>query len=189
MEVIRSKVGFKNCFVVPSKGKSGGLAVLWHDYVNIKVCNYSFFHVDFLVEGTPKLRFTLFYGSPVSTSRHRSWDLLRKLNKLSDLPWCIFGDFNEVLRSSEVSRLYSSRLRQIDCFRSAVKECKLYDLKYKGGSNHRKGDAETRSRLDRTQGQDSFGSKECGQGMTIIRKQCATHGQLYKDKEDIWLKN
>ncbi|KAL9686417.1 hypothetical protein QQ045_023875 [Rhodiola kirilowii] len=49
-------------------------------------------------------RFTLFYGSPVAHRRSKSWDLLQRLKGMFHLSWCIFGDFNEITKRSEISR-------------------------------------------------------------------------------------
>ncbi|KAL9666155.1 hypothetical protein QQ045_000479 [Rhodiola kirilowii] len=98
-------------------------------------------------------RATLFYGAPQSSLRSRSWDLLRQLKGLSSAPWCILGDFNEVLNFSEASQNASRRTSAILQFRSAVEDCDLSDLGFKGYqftySNRRKADSETKCRLDR----------------------------------------
>lgn len=43
----------------------------------------------------------MFYGFPERERRKASWDLLRHLSSVSQLPWCAFGDFNDLLFSSE----------------------------------------------------------------------------------------
>jgi exonuclease III len=45
-EYIRSRLGFSYCFVVPSLGRSGGLALLWQADVDVTITNYSQNHID-----------------------------------------------------------------------------------------------------------------------------------------------
>ncbi|CAM8950433.1 unnamed protein product [Rhodiola kirilowii] len=155
LEGVRCKLGFRGCFVVPSRGASGGLALLWKEELDLSVQSYSFYHIDFLVTINNTTRFTLFYGSPVVNNRWRSWDLLRRLHVNSDpnLAWCIFGDFNEVLKSSEVWRCTPQKRRGIEQFRKVISDCFLMDIGYYGYkftfSNKRQGVEEYRSRLDR----------------------------------------
>ncbi|KAG2690049.1 hypothetical protein I3760_09G168900 [Carya illinoinensis] len=45
-------LGFKNCFVVDSFGRSGGLAMLWKDDVNLHILNYSPHHIHALIRNS-----------------------------------------------------------------------------------------------------------------------------------------
>ena len=40
MEKIKNKIGFANGLMVPSKGRSGGVALLWTREVNLDINNY-----------------------------------------------------------------------------------------------------------------------------------------------------
>jgi hypothetical protein len=46
---------------------------------------------------SPWFRITFVYGEPRVEKRHLMWDLLRRLRCVSDLPWLVMGDFNEVI--------------------------------------------------------------------------------------------
>ena len=46
MEIIRVKVGFDYAFTVPSVGRSGGLALLWKQEVDVSIRNFSQHHID-----------------------------------------------------------------------------------------------------------------------------------------------
>ncbi|KAL9682691.1 hypothetical protein QQ045_014497 [Rhodiola kirilowii] len=106
-----------------------------------------------MVHTSVPFRATLFYGAPKASLRYKSWELLRKLAGLSLVPWCIFGDFNEILSFSETSQTAVWRGSALAQFRSVVDECNLFDLGFKGCrftySNKRQDGAETRCRLDR----------------------------------------
>lgn len=52
-------------------------------------------------EGTRvKWRFSSFYSYLEVFNRYKSWALLRLLLAKSNLPWCVGGDFNDLLRQS-----------------------------------------------------------------------------------------
>ncbi|CAM8915895.1 unnamed protein product [Rhodiola kirilowii] len=152
-EHIRLKVGFQSCFCVPAQGKSGGLALLWKADIDVCLMTFSFYHIDFIIRSTSTFRVTLFYGSPQGHLRYKSWELLRQLKSLSALPWCVVGDFNEVLRESECSNFPPYRKSSMDQFKRVLCDCDLFDLGYKGNkftySNRRQGPAEVKCRLDR----------------------------------------
>ena len=42
-------------------------------------------------------RLTSYYGFPERGRRRDSWALFRSLRPTFDLPWCCFGDFNDML--------------------------------------------------------------------------------------------
>jgi hypothetical protein len=49
MERIRIKTGFDNAFAVDSRGRSGGLALLWNDELCLEIHNYSWNHINAVV--------------------------------------------------------------------------------------------------------------------------------------------
>ncbi|CAM8934187.1 unnamed protein product [Rhodiola kirilowii] len=150
---LKMKLGFRNSFTVSCRGKSGGLAVLWADDVNLSICNFSRWHVDMVVMDNSPFRLTLFYGDPVTTKRKFSWDLLRRLRGLMNLPWVVLGDFNEVLSNEEIKGLKLRHNWQMNNFKEALGDCGLSDLGFRGFpftfSNRRVGEKEFRARLDR----------------------------------------
>lgn len=60
------------------------------------------YHIDGCVEDPVSSHITLFHRSPYRHLRNRSWDLLNRLANMSNKPWLVFGDFNEVFFSWEV---------------------------------------------------------------------------------------
>ncbi|CAM8911363.1 unnamed protein product [Rhodiola kirilowii] len=152
-EWLKFHLGFRNCFAVERRGLAGGLALLWNEEIDVSIQNYSSFHIDANVRGEEEFRATLFYGAPVVSSRLFSWALLRRLHSLSNRPWMVFGDFNEVLYSSEVKGGRGRHNWQMTNFRLALEDCGLSDLRCEGCqfsySNRRKGPAEVQAKLDR----------------------------------------
>ena len=66
MEKRKKNVGFINGLIVPSVGRSGGLALLWRKDITVDIQSYSDRHIDAIVtEGSGfKWRITGFYGNP-----------------------------------------------------------------------------------------------------------------------------
>ena len=73
--------------------------MLWEDSVKVWVDSFSTYHIDVIVNGgtTDAWQLTGFYGEPDTSSRDERWNMLRMLSSKPHLPWCCFGDFNELL--------------------------------------------------------------------------------------------
>ena len=75
--------------------------------------NYSKYHIDSIIDGNLENAWQLigFYGKLDTNHRTECWNTLRMLNSKPKLPWCFFGDFNELLevedKSGGTSRAYS----------------------------------------------------------------------------------
>lgn len=65
--------------------------------------SYSQNHIDvcFFGNNIASRRLSCFYGFPETKRRKSSWDLIRLLATGSQLYWCIFGDFNNLLHPSD----------------------------------------------------------------------------------------
>ncbi|KAL0433823.1 UNVERIFIED_CONTAM: hypothetical protein Slati_2716600 [Sesamum latifolium] len=89
---------------VDSKGKSGGLILLWRKDMNVILHSFSDAHIDVGVaseDGSGGWRFIEIYGHPEATHRGNTWHLLRTLSSASLRPWLCIGDFNEILNPHE----------------------------------------------------------------------------------------
>lgn len=77
-------------------------------------------------------RYTGFYGCPEKERRRESWDLLRELYARSSLPWCVIGDFNDMMLVTEKrgGRQHLSSLLQ--GFTQTIEDCGLLDLGFVG---------------------------------------------------------
>ncbi|KAL9659136.1 hypothetical protein QQ045_018647 [Rhodiola kirilowii] len=150
---LRSKLGFKGCISVDSRGRAGGLALLLTDKVEIDLVSLSKSHIDVVVKGDLEFGLTLFYGKPKVHERTESWDLLRRLKKEAGRPWAVMGDFHEITFSWEMEGVRDRQVCQMKHFRDCLEECDLTDLGFRGTPftflNRRKDDQEVRARLDR----------------------------------------
>lgn len=100
---IADQLGFNNVFTVDKIGRSGGMAVLWNRKVECQVIDSTRNHIDLHVmeNSVAVWRLTCYYGYPERSRRREAWDMLRKLSENVNLPWCIFGDFNDLLYDAD----------------------------------------------------------------------------------------
>ena len=132
MEKIKFKLGFSNGLLVPSQGKSGGLALLWSKDVKLEIKSYSQHHINATItehESNYTWRFTGFYSHSESHTRKESWKLLFYLNNQFSLPWFYCGDFNEILFLSKKSGGPQRTQCQMEGYRDAVNDCDFQDLR------------------------------------------------------------
>ena len=135
MEKIKFKLGFTNGLYVQSRGRSGGLALLWSNDTNLEIKSYSNHHIDAIIteaDNGLSWRFTGFYGYLETHLREESWKLLFYLNSQFNLPWFCYGDFNEILSMIEKSGGVQRSQTQMDGFRRIVNQCGFKDLGYCG---------------------------------------------------------
>ena len=52
MEKIKNRIGFANGLIVPSRGRSGGLALFWNCGISLDIKSYSGNHIDAFVMET-----------------------------------------------------------------------------------------------------------------------------------------
>lgn len=128
IEIVKKELGFDLCFWVDSMGKSGGLALVWFNQLDITMLSFSKGHIDISVEDiNVKWRLTGFYGNPDQGKRKESWTLLERLSKVSNLPWIIGGDFNEIMFAEEKEGGAPRKTRLMDSFRETIDNCILVD--------------------------------------------------------------
>uniref|UniRef100_A0A803PF28 Reverse transcriptase domain-containing protein n=1 Tax=Cannabis sativa TaxID=3483 RepID=A0A803PF28_CANSA len=135
MELIRIQLGFEGCFLVDSKGKSGGLALLWTKEYSVHIKSYTSSHIDALVENDLGFcwRFTGFYGSPDPGGRMESWKLLDRLKSMFSCAWICGGDFNEIINQKEKKGGGPKPNYLMKNFRLAISKCLLSELHAEGG--------------------------------------------------------
>ncbi|KAL0352330.1 UNVERIFIED_CONTAM: hypothetical protein Scaly_1621700 [Sesamum calycinum] len=119
---------------VPSRGKSGGFALLWPKQVYF-LQSFSHHHIDVsiqLVDSPLWWRFTGLYGEPDTGQREITWNLLSRLHDQSRRAWLCAGDFIEILDQSEKFGGPPRPIWQIRKFREALDQCDLVDLGFTG---------------------------------------------------------
>ncbi|XP_074305800.1 uncharacterized protein LOC141641022 [Silene latifolia] len=147
-------------FEVDSTGRSGGLPFMWKKEVGCQLRSASIHHIDMDVSWNNKMwRVTGFYGWPVVSDRHLSWQLLRILKDEYDGPWVCVGDFNEILYATEMKGGTQAQW-QMNNFREAVNDCGLRDVVFEGYEftfdNGQANEANRQCRLDRAMGNEGW---------------------------------
>ena len=77
---------YKNGFIVPSRGSSGGLALFWKKEIRLDIQTYSHSHIDAWVDGGYGIgwwHLLGFYGEPDTSKRWESWKKLKHLHGTS----------------------------------------------------------------------------------------------------------
>jgi len=64
--------------------------------------------------------------------RRAAWDFLRQLSQQSTRPWCIFGEFNDIMDASEKRGRTNSSKWLINGFRQAVMDVGLSNVPVEG---------------------------------------------------------
>ncbi|XP_051220216.1 uncharacterized protein [Lolium perenne] len=116
-------------------GRSGGLALLWKEDVNLVVNpGSSRFHINAMVTGDDGFiwRITSICGEPQSRAKEKTWKLLRILHGQYNLPWMWFEDLKEVMFASEKQGGQAKKQACMDKFRMALEFCELEDLGFVG---------------------------------------------------------
>ncbi|KAG4109656.1 hypothetical protein ERO13_1Z049485v2 [Gossypium hirsutum] len=152
---IRTVCRMDGCLAVSSEGKSGGLALLWREGVNVEVQSYSKFHIESVVsiDDGERLRFTGFYGQTNPSLRSISWDILRRVGESVREEWIVGRDFNAFLNDGEKEGGRRGVRAKMNEFKEVTDELALVDIKPDSGwftwVNNRSGEGLIKERLDR----------------------------------------
>lgn len=130
------RFGFHNSFVVDRTGRGGGLAIMWKKSVLCQVLDSSSNHINLnIMDGVNiSWRLTCFYGFPERTHRQESWEFLRSLASNITIPWCVFGDFNDMLFASDKQGTHPHPQSLLNGFRLAIEDCGFSELSLNGGA-------------------------------------------------------
>ncbi|TYH19504.1 hypothetical protein ES288_A05G357000v1 [Gossypium darwinii] len=140
---VQNKCRLQNGLTVNSEGRSGGLALMWKEGVNVSIQSFSKHHIDSIVnlENNKIMRVTGFYGHANLSLRHNSWDILRRVRDSVREDWVVGGDFNSILNYAEKEG------------GSVMDDLALVDIKPDSGwftwVNNRSGGGLVKERIDR----------------------------------------
>lgn len=120
-----------NCYAEFVSKMIGGLCLILSKEVTISVISSSKNHIDSIVNWEGKTwRFTGFYGFSKPAKKKESWDLIRNLSNVNDIPWLIGSDFNEILWSNEKDGGHNRDDKFMHDFRSCLGDCWLKRLRF-----------------------------------------------------------
>ena len=134
MEWIQCKLKFDGCFTVSSTSWGGGLALLWKEEDMVWVDNFSNYHINVIVHGGIERAWQLtgFYGEPETSQCFEGWNMLRMLSSKPKLPWCCFGDFNDLLEVANKKGGAPQSHNLMQSFREVLDDCGFIDLGFLG---------------------------------------------------------
>jgi hypothetical protein len=120
--------------VAASDGRSGGLILFWRNDLNVTSFEEHNNYLDIRIyeNSADAWRLTGIYGEPSGVRKHLTWDYVRDLHAMRNLPWAIMGDFNEILCGSEKEGGNLRPQRCMQAFRDVLTDCNLDDLGYVG---------------------------------------------------------
>ena len=104
IEAILNQLGDFIGIFVDSRGRSGGLAILWGSSVSLWFLSSSFNHIDVTIqwsEAESMWRFTGIYGWPKTQHILKMGQMVKDLHSPLSVPWLIGGDLNEVFYNVE----------------------------------------------------------------------------------------
>lgn len=134
VEKVRRRLGFESALSVDKVGRSGGLALLWRSGISCDIISYSrhFINAEMVDLEQGRWRLTGFYGIAERGRRRESWQMLRQLAGMSPLPWCVLGNFNDILDSGDKSGRSPHPPWLMRGFHEAVHDCNLSDVPLEG---------------------------------------------------------
>lgn len=127
-------MNFAESWSIEAQGHSGGLALLWKNEGGCQIEDSGKHYIDFEVENEDvgRWRYTGFYGCPERDRRRESWQIIRELSTRSNLPWCIIGDFNDMMWVEEKRGGQKHPVSLLQGFTRVIEDCGLLDLGYVG---------------------------------------------------------
>ncbi|XBJ22195.1 hypothetical protein VPH35_000625 [Triticum aestivum] len=124
-----------NSFVVPSKGASRGLWLMWNDDLKVTIHAASFHYILAIVlHVTTGVQFCLvcIYGNPYHRQTTAIWsEISTFVYDNLGLPMMCMGDLNDILYDTDGCNGNVNYYR-MNVFRSLVKNCGFYDIGFSG---------------------------------------------------------
>ena len=97
-------LGYDRVYTVNPEGLSGGLALFCKKNIKMDVKFADKNMIDCLVQfGENTFFLSCIYGEPATEGRDAVWERLNRIGTNRKEPWCLIGDFNEILEVGEHS--------------------------------------------------------------------------------------
>ena len=95
--------GFKRSYKIEAVGFSGGIWILWRDFITVKITlnHKQFVHFKIISSNGLESWVTAVYASPIPTVWRELWYHLANIASQMMDPWLVGGDFNAILCAHE----------------------------------------------------------------------------------------
>jgi hypothetical protein len=142
---------------IENSHRSGGLAVIWNDIVNIDILQANKNFIDmYIMSNNLNISWyaTGFYGHPYYSKKHLTCEVIKDIHKQRiSSKWMVFGDFNLILNSSEKMGGNNIDYHHTNLFNITLNDCDLNDLGFYGPkytwANNQSDNDHIKERLDR----------------------------------------
>lgn len=129
---------FSNCAMVEARGFSGGIWCFWNQTISqVRVLGFTAQTLTLRIAGDQyktKWLLSLVYASPTATIREQFCDYMEQLSMLIMLPWCILGDFNQVIYQKDKQGGRAVGGHSAERMRLMFDRCGLMETKFSGPS-------------------------------------------------------
>lgn len=185
-------MAYKNFFILPPQGLSGGLVLLWKEDVHLEIISSSPNVIDtkiYFWKTTSNISFI--YGPPQQELIPAFWDSIIELGSGSEYAWLLSEDFNDFLYNLEKIGGLTRCEGSFILFRYCLTQLGLWDVKHSGNSLSWRGHRSShfiRSCLDRSMANCSkyfhAGTREnrARNRLSVIEDD---DGDVYHDEEQI----
>lgn len=180
---ILNKYAFTNFVAVEAEGFSGGLWCFWNKLLlNVQVLNYSNEIINLAITKNDGVDwvFSLVYASPTEDIRFELWQQITKLGSIFRCPWCLIGDFNEILSQSD--KKGGRRATRTQGLHRVLELCELTPLPFSGPkytwSNGRPGARLILERIDFAFSNVAWSNKFSDARLSHLTKMSSDHHSL-----------
>ena len=99
---IQSWLGYDNFRTMEPDGLTGGLTIFLKSILDIEILFADKNLIDLKISNTSKVWFiSCVYGNPASHLRPLVWERISRIGVVRKEPWCMIGDFNDILSNDE----------------------------------------------------------------------------------------
>lgn len=128
-------LGYDKFRTIEPEGKSGGLAIFWKDQMDIEFLFEDKNLLDLQIsQGKKRWFVSCVYGQPLVPLRSLLWDRISQIGLVRKEPWCMIGDFNEILSNKEKLGGPLRLLSSFRPFKDMLSLCEMHELGSTGNS-------------------------------------------------------
>lgn len=145
---------FHDWFIVPSVGIAKGLAIAWHNNMDMKLISSKFNVCHFESKiGDTYIMITCVYGAVEADDKIEQWTHISDIGQQINKPWFLIGDLNVILDPDEKQGGNKAGSSSKSFIVNTINSLGLQDTGYDGSlftwSNNRKEEANICERIDR----------------------------------------